>query len=165
MTNLKDDEIPTVEIKNHEWAARRTMSAGYDQEDNTRRAEKLDESKAALWTPAAAAELEAIEKAERNGHPLSLSLRLRAGLLEDAKNAHERNAAAVTPERLRDMVAAEKGVPAGVLRGTTKEELEAHADAIKPLLTPAKSGAPTPYEAPAEPRDALRAAYPANETK
>jgi len=90
MTNLKDDEIPTVEQKNHEWAALRTMSAGYAEVGNDRRAQALDAEKAALWTPAAAAELEAIEKAERNGHTPSLTLRFRAGLLEDAKAAHER---------------------------------------------------------------------------
>lgn len=32
-------------------------------------------------------------------------------------------------------VAKEKGVPAAALRGSTKEELEAHADELKPLIT------------------------------
>lgn len=35
---------------------------------------------------------------------------------------------------LRAQVAKDKGVPVDVLRGATKEELEAHADEIKPLI-------------------------------
>ena len=34
----------------------------------------------------------------------------------------------------RDEVAKAKGVPANALRGTTKEEFEAHADELKPLI-------------------------------
>jgi hypothetical protein len=167
--NHPDDEIPTIEQKNHEWAALRQMSQGYATESNTQRGERLDAEKAGLWSPAAAAELEAIERAEREGLTLSNTLRTKAGLLQEAKTAHERVAervaAAASPERLRDTVAAEKGVPAAVLRGSTREELEAHADAVKPLMTPAKSGAPTPYKAPdREPRSALHAAYATDKT-
>ena len=39
-------------------------------------------------------------------------------------------------EALVAQVAQEKGVPATALRGSTKEELEAHADLLKPLITP-----------------------------
>lgn len=37
--------------------------------------------------------------------------------------------------RLVSEVAASSGVPAGALRGTTREELEAHAEALKPLIS------------------------------
>lgn len=37
--------------------------------------------------------------------------------------------------QLRSDVAKEKGVPVAALRGSTKEELEAHADELKPLIT------------------------------
>lgn len=36
----------------------------------------------------------------------------------------------------RSEVAKAKGVPADALRGSTKEEFEAHADILKPLITP-----------------------------
>lgn len=52
-------------------------------------------------------------------------------------------------------VAAEKGVPADVLAGDTREALEAHADRIKALLptgAPVVSGAGArPHQAPADP--------------
>lgn len=45
-------------------------------------------------------------------------------------------------------VAKTKGVPADVLRGTTKEELEAHADEIKPLIKSRGPVLPDPGKTP-----------------
>lgn len=50
--------------------------------------------------------------------------------LADAKAAAERDAAAAKLEVARVTVAAAKGVPAALLSGTTKEEMEASADAL-----------------------------------
>lgn len=50
------------------------------------------------------------------------------------KAAKEKTAAEEREALLRD-VADEAGVPAAALRGTTREELVAHAETLKPLLT------------------------------
>ena len=60
-------------------------------------------------------------------------------------------------------IAKETGVPAEVLRGETREEMEAHAGAIKPLLpngnrTHVGSEGGTPVDAPAASGDWLREA-------
>lgn len=62
--------------------------------------------------------------------------------------AEREKAEALTAARAE--VAEATGVPAAALRGTTKEELEAHAAALAPLITaPEKKGALGPY-VPAE---------------
>ena len=48
----------------------------------------------------------------------------------------------------RNEVAEATGVPVAALRGSTKEELEAHAEALKSLITPEKKGATGPYVPP-----------------
>lgn len=50
-------------------------------------------------------------------------------------------------------IAAGSGVPADALRGTTREELEAHAEALKPLLTASQRGpyVPSPGNIPDNP--------------
>lgn len=49
----------------------------------------------------------------------------------------------------RDEVARETNIPAAALRGTTKEELEAHAAELKPLITGAGPVIPTQGDEPA----------------
>ena len=44
-------------------------------------------------------------------------------------------------------ISKESGVPAGILRGNTQEEMEAHAEALKPLLAQQKKETTTPYVA------------------
>jgi hypothetical protein len=50
-------------------------------------------------------------------------------------------------------IAAGTGVPADALRGSTREELEAHAEALKPLLTASQRGpfVPSPGNIPDNP--------------
>ncbi len=126
-----------------------------DYADLKAKAEKLDASEEAQKS-----ELEkAVARAEKAEGELS-------------KAAAEREV-----QTWRDEVAKDKGVPADVLRGTTKEELEAHADALKSVITPEKKGAAGPYVppkgdptnaadgAPAPGMGTLRAAYAASETE
>lgn len=61
-------------------------------------------------------------------------------------------------------VAKESGVDASVLRGTTKEELEAHAESLKSVFRPSapvvKGQADVPGETPADPeREAVRGLF------
>lgn len=53
-------------------------------------------------------------------------------------------------------VAKAKGVPVGVLRGATKEELEAHADSLKSLINPQGPIVPGQEKTPTVESDPLR---------
>jgi len=51
-------------------------------------------------------------------------------------------------------VAASSGVPVDVLRGSTREEIEAHAETLKPLLNPRGPYVPSPGGIPETPTNA-----------
>ena len=91
-------------------ARERAKFADYDQLKT--RAEQAESAKAAA-------------EAERD------TLTQRASAAEQWKTDREAADALAT---VRDEVAKAAGVPAAALRGTTKEELQAHAEALKPLL-------------------------------
>lgn len=57
---------------------------------------------------------------------------------EKAEKALAERESAEALAKVRDEVAKTTGVPAGVLRGASKEELEAHAAELKPHFTPSK---------------------------
>ena len=86
---------------------------------------------------AKASRLDEIEEAQKSELEKALA-RAEAAETDIAK----RDAAAAAKE-LAEKVAAAKGVSASVLRGSTQEELEAHADSILALL-PEKPKAATP---------------------
>lgn len=64
----------------------------------------------------------------------------RAEAAEAVVQTHE---AAKEVAKVRSEVAKAKGVPEAALRGSTKEEFEAHADELKPLLTGVSPVIPT----------------------
>ena len=59
----------------------------------------------------------------------------------------------------RAEVEAETGVAAAVLRGSTREELKAHADAIAPLLAAATPAPPAPGQQPDAPSPTVEAQF------
>lgn len=93
-------------------------------------------------------------EAERQAEIDALTQRTEAA--ESWKSERE---AADTLNTIRAEVATTVGVPADALRGSTKEELQAHAEALKPLLTaPRGPVLPTQGTTPeAKPESELRA--------
>lgn len=119
-TRLPDDH-PLVKAYAAERAKNRELKAKADE--NAEKARKYDEHEAANQS-----ELEKMtaraEKAEQ--------------LLAERNALDERT-------KVRDEVAKAKGIPAGLLRGSSKEEFEGHADeliaaGIKPAAAPSSNG-------------------------
>ena len=67
---------------------------------------------------------------------------------QEAAQAAEKRAQEAEAKVTRAEVAEAKGVPASVLRGTTKEELEAHADEVLAALKEAATSAVSPKAPP-----------------
>ncbi len=67
---------------------------------------------------------------------------------QEAAQAAEKRAQEAEARAFRAEVAEAKGVPASVLRGTTKEELEAHADEVLAALKEAAASAALPKAPP-----------------
>lgn len=86
---------------------------------------------------AKAAEVEAVRAAADEATRAAVA---RAEAAEAVVQSHE---AAKEVARVRSEVAKAKGVPEAALRGSTKEEFEAHADELKPLLTGVSPVIPT----------------------
>lgn len=86
---------------------------------------------------AKAAEVDAVRTAADEATRAAVA---RAEAAEAVVQTHE---AAKEVARVRSEVAKAKGVPEAALRGSTKEELEAHADELKPLLTGVSPVIPT----------------------
>lgn len=119
---------------------------------NTRREDMTPEQQAAYWKyharknedalkklgnvnelKAAAAELEQIKQARKT----------EAEKLKERAEKAEKAAADALAEVLRSKVASRKGIPADmadVLKGSTEEEMEAHADSILPYIKTTGSG-------------------------
>jgi hypothetical protein len=112
---------------------------------------------------ALAAERDARKAAERNAAALQTALSKaeserdaaveRANVAEAWKADRE---AADKLDKVRQEVAEATGVPATALRGANRAELQAHADALKPLLTPPPRGpvVPDPGKTPDKPANA-----------
>lgn len=125
-------EAPAADAANAAPEAAAAAPAAADTEDGTKTLEQLAaelatwKGHARTWEDRAKENKTAAEKlAEIEKAKLTETERLQAELAELTAE-RDRNAA----ELLRTSVAAAKGVPANLLTGSTKEELEAAADAL-----------------------------------
>jgi hypothetical protein len=98
------------------------------------------------------------ERAKANKSAVDKLAEIEEASKTEAQKAAERLAAAEAKvaefekreqvTKWKDEVAKASGVPATVLAGSTKEEIEAHAETLKPLIAGQTKGAVGPYVAP-----------------
>lgn len=125
----------TVETPNPEAPAQDDLEAwkAHARKWETRAKASEEEAKTAL------ADLATLTTAMTAIEADIVELKTRAETAEQAVAEHEaaatKAAEAEAREELLKDVAATAGVPAAALRGTTREELLAHAETLKPLLT------------------------------